>query len=215
MFSEEEYQSILHEIKNTVCLMGSSLQLIEKQHPEVKDFRYWDSIMSDFTNLTSLFQEIAAARQFDNIQQATINANDFLAELQTDLPAFFSEKIHCSFEIADNLPDMKLDALRMRHAIFNLLKNAFEAIDTSGQVILSAFVNGDELCIRVEDNGCGMTETELANIFIPTYTSKSNGSGLGLPITKKIIEAHHGQLECVSIPNEGTTFIIHLPITTS
>lgn len=212
MFNEEEYQCILHEIKNSVSLMGSSLQLIQKQHPEVKDYRYWDSTMSDLASLTSFFQEIAAARQCDNIQPKITNMNNFLAELQADLPAYFSNTIRCSFQIADHLPNVELDPLRMRHAVFNLLKNAFEAIDTSGQVILSAFMDGRDLCIQIEDNGCGMTETELASIYKPTYTSKSSGSGLGLPITKKIVEAHKGQLECFSTPHQGTTFIIRLPI---
>lgn len=212
MFSNEDYQSILHEIKNSICLIGGSLQLIAKQHPEVQDFRYWNETMADISNLTQLFQDISAAKVHTNIQKEIISTKDFLLGLQSELPNLLSEKIHFSFDIQPNLPDAYLDPTGIRHVMINLVKNASEAITDTGFIKIAAFIQEDSLCIRVTDNGCGIAADKMDKIFTPVYSSKSDGMGLGLSITKKIIDSHQGSILCESKLNEGTAFTILLPL---
>lgn len=211
MFTGDQYEFILHEIKNSVCLIGSSLQLIEKQHPQVKDFRYWKSTMSDILELTQLFQEFSACRTFENIQKETVNMNTFFFEIQNDFSKLLQDGILCRFEIPFTLPEMEIDPLRIRNAILNLLKNAAEALGTDGEITFSANMDGKMLCIQIHDTGCGIPEENLLNIFTPMFTSKKNGTGLGLPISKIIIEAHGGSISCSSTLGQGSTFTILLP----
>lgn len=213
MFSDQQYQTIIHEIKNCVCLISSSLQLIEKQHPEVIDFRYWNTTMSDISNLTNLFLELSAYRTPEDVTRKAEDLNKFFQNIINNSTTLFPENIRCIFDIESDLPEIKIDSLRLYHAILNLLKNGAEAMDMSGEISLLAFIQDDFLVIQVHDTGCGISEDNIEKIFTPMYTSKSNGTGLGLSITKNVIEAHNGTLKCSSILGEGTTFTILIPIT--
>jgi len=102
--------------------------------------------------------------------------------------------------------------VKLRQAILNLLKNARESIHGPGSVRLDVWSKCDELHIRIEDTGCGITKGQMEEIFTPFVTTKSSGTGLGLPVVQNIIHAHHGTVSVTSIPNHGTTFEVLLPV---
>ncbi|MCK4850699.1 MAG: GAF domain-containing protein [Phycisphaerae bacterium] len=114
-----------------------------------------------------------------------------------------------------NLPKLKLDAVGLRRCILNLLGNAIEACaQKKGKVTVS--VDGhsnDSLYIRIADSGTGMSAETLKKLFTVFFSTKGNrGTGLGLPVSKKIIEEHGGRLQVDSVLDQGTTFTIILPI---
>jgi signal transduction histidine kinase len=104
-----------------------------------------------------------------------------------------------------------IDAHHMERALLNLVSNCIEASGSGQQVLLSAENEGADLVIRVKDNGVGMDKETLENIFVPFYTKKKKGTGLGMPIVKKIVESHSGKLMIRSRPGQGTEFVLHLP----
>ena len=90
--------------------------------------------------------------------------------------------------------------------------NSCEAISyPGGKITVGLRKINDRICISIKDNGCGMTETQTANIFQPFVTYKSEGTGLGLAVTSEIMAAHHGQIKVTSTPKQGTTFSLYLP----
>jgi signal transduction histidine kinase len=95
----------------------------------------------------------------------------------------------------------------------NLLKNAFQAIpeDRKGMVSIRVEQKQDTLRIALTDNGSGISESERGKIFVPYFTTKGTGTGLGLAMVKQIIENHRGSIDFRSTPGKGTTFIIYLP----
>ncbi|MBI5697070.1 MAG: GHKL domain-containing protein [Thaumarchaeota archaeon] len=93
----------------------------------------------------------------------------------------------------------------------NLLVNAIQSMDNSGQVDIKLFDAKDDTMIQVSDTGCGITSDVLPKIFEPLFTTKQTGTGLGLASCKKIIEQHNGIIKVASQPNKGTTFTIILP----
>lgn len=212
MFQEEEYQKIIHEIKNSVCIIGSSLQLIQKQHPDVASFHYWNDVMSDLSNLNHLFSEVATARLCENLNLKPIHTADFLNDIKQRCSSLFHKDISLSLSMADSLSDINIDSVCLSHAILNLLKNAEEAIDSVGFVQIKALQENHHLILSITDNGCGISSDNLSHLFTPLYSSKENGSGLGLAITKQIITSHQGTISCHSVPGEGTTFTIMLPV---
>lgn len=211
MFQEEEYQKIIHEIKNSVCVIGSSLQLIQKQHPEVISFRYWNDTLSDISHLNGLFSEIATARLCENLHLEPVHTLDFLNDVKQRTSSLVHKDICFSLSLADSLPDINIDSFCMSHALLNLIKNAIEAIDSSGIIKIGASTENNHLILTIADNGCGISSENLSHLFTPLYSSKENGSGLGLSITKQIITAHQGTISCNSVLGEGTTFTITLP----
>ncbi|GBE02385.1 sensor protein ZraS [bacterium BMS3Abin08] len=114
-----------------------------------------------------------------------------------------------------NLPDVSLniavDGLNMERALVNLISNAVDASDKGEIVVVQAMSEGDWLSVVVKDHGEGMDRETLENVFIPFYTGRTSGTGLGMAIAKKIIEEHRGGIHINSQRGIGTEIIIKLP----
>ncbi len=119
------------------------------------------------------------------------------------------------FEIewAPGLPLVDVDPGLMHQVFTNLVKNSLDAMSGPGAIRIEGMVDGEYLQITVRDTGPGMSQDVREQIFTPFYTTKGrNGTGLGLPICKTIVEAHRGTIECVSEPEKFTAFILKLPV---
>ena len=194
--TNEDYQKIFHEIKNNITFINSSMQLVEKAHPEIKDFPYWIDSMQEVSALKRLLIELSSARLCDDLTLKKTSTEKFLPELiNSCIKLFDTTEFHCQITIEPSLPEIYIDFDRMKRALFNLLKNSYEAM------------------IGIIDNGGGIKPEYLPKLFTPLATTKPNGTGLGLLISKQIIEAHGGHLKVESRPQEGTTFSIFLPFT--
>lgn len=116
---------------------------------------------------------------------------------------------------SENLPDINIDSIGIEHAILNLISNARNAIEESGKeekkIEISTKKKPNSIIIEIKDNGHGIPKENYDKIFDPFYTTHKKGTGMGLPITKKIIETQNGRLELESEKNIGTTFRIILP----
>ncbi len=104
-----------------------------------------------------------------------------------------------------------IDRSRIKRALINLINNAIEASKRGETAVVRAETGHDRFIIRIKDYGDGMDRTTVKNIFIPFYTKKSYGTGLGMAIAKKIIEGHHGEIHVKSKEKRGTEFIVALP----
>jgi signal transduction histidine kinase len=104
------------------------------------------------------------------------------------------------------------DAGQMQQVLVNLLLNAIQSIEDSGSVELSLESDGDSVVIRVADNGRGIDAQHLPNIFRPFFTTKGQGTGLGLSLAQRIVEAHGGRIEASSVLGQGSQFTIRLPL---
>jgi two-component system, NtrC family, sensor kinase len=110
------------------------------------------------------------------------------------------------------LPHLKADGIQLREAILNLVFNAVQSMPEGGKLAVFTDIDQDSLRIKVVDTGIGMSKEALSNLFTPFFTTKSRGLGLGLCITKTIIQEHAGSIQVFSEPGRGTTFIVVLPI---
>ena len=99
----------------------------------------------------------------------------------------------------------------MRQALVNLCRNAIEAMPEGGSIDLLTRTRGDQVVLEIIDTGKGMDEKTRAQMFQAFFSTRSGGSGLGLPTVRRIVEAHHGHIVCESEPGKGTRFTISLP----
>lgn len=121
-------------------------------------------------------------------------------------------KIEFARDLAPQLPSLEADTAQLRQVILNIFLNAIEAMPEGGEVQVSTRARDDEFVeIIIKDNGKGIPEGVLANIFQPFMTTKSKGSGLGLAICKRIIEEHGGTITAHALAGSGTQFTIVLP----
>ncbi len=102
------------------------------------------------------------------------------------------------------------DYAQVEQVLINLIKNAIEAISVkkNGVVQLKAFAGEEGTLIQVEDNGMGISDDIMEDIFVPFYTTKENGSGIGLSLSKQIMQNHKGTISVNSAPNRGAVFTL-------
>ena len=213
--SEEslELSKMFHEIKKPLTLINSSLQLIESDHPEVKTFRFWNQTMEDLKNLRGLIDELSSFQKGNVLNITTINLFDFTEDLLESTAGFLLETgtpLTLTCDILDL--DFPADEVKLRQAIINLLKNAAESSEAGSPIELRITADETTLHICVADHGCGMSKEQMDKIFEPFHTTKSYGTGLGLPIVKRIISSHGGKLSIDSREGAGTTVLISLPL---
>jgi two-component system sensor histidine kinase BaeS len=122
-------------------------------------------------------------------------------------------------DVPDDLPEISADPVRLASVVENLVSNAIKYTHSGGIVSISAGVEGEEVLIRVKDNGFGITANEQQKVFEPFYRGDQGrrfkqGMGLGLSIARDLVEAHGGRITLESVLPQGSQFTIHLPLTT-
>ena len=120
-------------------------------------------------------------------------------------------------ELAPDIPPLPIDRPRLSQVLLNLVRNALQAMPGGGTLKLRTSLRLDRagqrcLEIAVVDEGDGIEASELENLFIPFYTTKSDGTGLGLPICQRIVQAHGGEIDVVSAIGRGSAFLVRLPL---
>lgn len=202
---------ITHEIKNPLAVIKGYLDMFDSKNEE-KSKRYIKIIKGEVNRTLNLLHD------FMEFTKIKVNRNEFfIGELIDDvkdalIPIFNALEVNYYFETEDNAL-VNLDYNRMKQVIINVIKNAVEACPPyKGQVSTTVFVDKDFLYIFVRDNGSGMTKDTLNNIMEPFYTTKEKGTGLGVSLSKEIIEAHKGNLLYDSKIGKGTVCKIVLPL---
>lgn len=204
---------ISHEIRNPLTLISSSLQLMEQTHPEVRDFSNWDQTMQDLNFLCQLLSELSAYNNGSTLRYQVFSLQELLRSVAVSF-AISLENASVSFRssIDPAIKDYAGDQIKLHEVLLNLLKNARES--QADEIVLSASSGCDTsgIQISIRDNGCGIEQDQLDQIFQAFHTTKQEGTGLGLSLSKRIIEAHHGTLTVTSAPRKGSTFTVLLPL---
>ena len=110
-----------------------------------------------------------------------------------------------------NLPPIEADPNQLEQVLLNLLKNALEATEGKGKILVSSGTRDGQVWFAVQDTGKGMAEDVLEKIFHPFFTTKHKGTGLGLAVINKIVTDHHGTITVDSVAGSGSTFTVRLP----
>lgn len=207
--------TIAHEIRNPLTLVSSSLQVMEIQHPEVKQYSHWKQTMEDVEFMCSLLNELSTFNNGSTLHHSVFSIEKLLKNIAVSFAISLDSEdssIEFSSSIPSRLGSYTGDKVKLEEVVLNLLRNAKDAVDENGTITLSADRKKDMLIILCKDNGCGIPADKIDTIFTPFVTSKEDGTGLGLSLSKRIIEAHNGTISVDSIPKKGTTFTIKLPI---
>lgn len=213
---KKEYQLTLskfsHEIRNPIALISSELQIIASSHPEVTDYPCWEDMIDHVDYVKELLNEFSSYNNADQISPQPLCLADYLESILNIIrPTLEYLGIQLKTEIEPDLPELAIDSVKMRQALLNLLRNAQESIShPNGIIQVKAFSRNGIICICIRDNGCGISQEQSQTIFEPFVTFKPAGTGLGLSVTRQIIESHGGKIEFSSIPGQGSEFRIIL-----
>lgn len=207
--------TIAHEIRNPLTLVSSALQMIQSQHPETKEFSHWKQTMDDLEFIRQLLDELSTFNNGNTLHYSVFSIERLLKNIAISFAISLDEKesdIEFSSRIPDDLGKFTGDKIKLEEVLLNLLRNAEDAVDCKGTIFLSASRKQDVLTIQVEDNGCGIPKEHMESIFEPFKTYKKEGTGLGLSLSKRIIEAHGGSISVISPQGKGAVFTVKLPI---
>ncbi len=192
--------------------------LLVKSHEKIANIeassRQMEKLLDDMLEATRLEKE------GENQLQVTPQHINTLVELLVEFfaPAIARKSLHFTIQQGDNLPLLQIDSQRLMRALQNLVNNAITFTPSGGSIQVITRRENQSVIIEVSDNGIGIAEADLPHIFERFFrvdkarSAATGGAGLGLPITKRIVEHHGGTVSVRSVPHEGTTFTISLPI---
>lgn len=217
---------ITHEIRNPLTLISSTVQLIESHYPEVAKSNLWGQLTDDISDLILLLEDVTT---YNHSNKLTLDSTNIYEMLQKLSHSFQIHTANTDIKIQlDTTEDAKskletfiCDPIKLKQAFTNIIKNAVEAIDDSGEIYIQIQDEGNSLAISesntryitisFKNNGDPIDPSEQLNIFKPFITYKPNGTGMGLAITDQIIHAHDGFIQCL-FDNDWTEFKVFLPI---
>ena len=218
--------TIAHEINNPLNGILTYTKLIERKlvdgtfkKQEIPKFRSYLAIMERETERCSTIVRnlLDFARQREPSLKPDVDINEVVEESLSLL----SNQIALQEVTVDKqygqLPPIMADATQLRQVFLNIILNSCEAMDTGGILtITTAFLDKRKKVVQVEiaDNGAGINEKDISKIFDPFFTSKEQGTGLGLSVVYGIISSHHGTIQVKSKVEEGTAIVIKLPVET-
>ena len=202
-----------HELRNPLTSVYSTVQLIEAMHPEVKDFKYWSNISNDLEYMNRLLTDLSDFSKSEKLQVSTFSLRALLEQISLSFAAMIADsEVEYTAKISPSITQITGDKTKLQEVFLNLLKNAYEAALPNNTIYLEATSENDFVQILVRDTGCGITEEQIPIIFEPFVTYKKEGSGLGLAICKNIINAHGGTISVDSSREEGTAFVVNIPL---
>jgi signal transduction histidine kinase len=209
---------ITHEIRNPLSSIGLNAELLED---ELKEGGKGDAgalaqkISKEVDRLTAITEEYL---RFARLPRPKLERSE-VNEIVTDLVQFQKEElglagVQVSARLADGLPPVSADEGQLRQALLNLVKNAADAMSVQGGGTLEVETRQSSdgaVEVAIADSGPGIPEDHLPRIFEPFFSTKEQGTGLGLALTQQIVVEHGGRLEVDSRPGRGTTFVVRLP----
>lgn len=207
--NSQDYQQIFHEIKNTITLINSSVQLLNSKCPQLHDEPYWNNIRHEITYLKNMVLEISQASAIDHLQKEPLDLNLLVRDTCQYMKDTYPD-LQWNISLCSHLPVVNASHIKLKQAVLNLLKNSAET--DSQYITIATHTENSFASISVSDCGGGIP-TELEDtVFQMFTTTKAQGTGLGLAITKQIIECHGGTLTLENHPGKGCTFTISLPV---
>ena len=212
---DELSSSIAHEIRNPIAAAKSLVQQMGEDPTSVENVEYARVALSELDRVEHRVSHLLKYAKeedyhFDLVNLASV-VDSALTQLRAKLDA-------AKVAVARNYitgPTVQADAEKLRQVFVNILDNAIDAFGAvpEGRRIDLFLENGDRRAtVRVRDNGCGIPAEKLDRIFNPFFTTKQTGTGLGMAISKKIVEAHQGTIAAASEVGRGSEFRVALPL---
>jgi len=217
---------VAHEIKNPLGAISIHLQLLRKaleRNPLDKKGKqkesaalidkYFSVLNEEVDRLNSIVIDFLFAVRPMSLELCEGNINALITGLGEFIRAELEQSnIRLLLELDDKLPPVLFDERYMKQVLLNLIKNAQAAMPNGGLLTIATFGSDSEVRISVCDTGTGISQENLKKIFEPYFTTKGNGTGLGLTLVYKIVREHQGEMSVDSREGEGTDFEIILPV---
>jgi signal transduction histidine kinase len=202
--------AIAHEIKNPLSSLKGFTQL--QQEKDKEDDHYYPIMLSEIDRINSIVTNLLILGKPNTAVKNTRNLREIIEYVLVVIePHADRMNIDIELDLID-APGLLCDVNQLKQVFINLIKNAMESMPDGGTVKISSENKDGFAIVSIRDEGCGIEPAKLQKLGEPFYTTKENGNGLGLMVTKKIIEEHSGIFDINSELNKGTKVTIKLPV---
>lgn len=215
---------VAHEIRNPLNDMKIATEVLSRKEPTAQETEDLVNLIADeIAHLDSFVTEFLSYARQPPLKMIDFDANQLVADvLQTANQKVRNNKIELIMDLNDDLPSVTIDPFQMERALLNIVANAVDAMPDGGSLWVSTALSSDnqehflpQIRIAIVDSGTGLTAEQLDRVFDPFFTTKDHGTGLGLSLTKSIVEAHDGSISISPNQGPGLTVEIYLPFEAS
>jgi len=211
-------RSMAHEIRNPLNFISLSIDHIREKympsHPE--DRKAFESLIH---NIKKEIQRVSSFTESFLTQskplELKLQKTNITMIIEDIIELVEAKALRENISISKNLSSLKeifIDPEFIKTCLYNIILNAFHAMPDGGELVVETAIGDNEMSIKIKDTGIGVSRDFVGKVFDPLFTTKSTGLGLGLALTKKIIEEHRGRVDFQSVEGKGSTVIIHLPL---
>lgn len=221
--------NVAHEIKNPLGAISIHIQLIQKAVKKSRERdgllpdpkfveNYLDVVNSEIDRLNKIVVDFLMAVRPISVNLELVNPNSLLeAFVEFFRPEFTAKNVVLESDFCRNAPRILIDPKLFREVIVNFAQNSLAAIQnrftgSGGRISIQTRISDGKFVLRFSDNGSGMDNEVCARVFEPYFTTKANGTGLGMAMSYKIIKEFSGDIEVSSALGEGTEFVVTLPV---
>ncbi|MGD2091716.1 MAG: ATP-binding protein [Candidatus Aminicenantes bacterium] len=223
-------QESLHKMKSPLTAILWETEkidgLLEKKRPSKTSWpklrEINDAILDDLNELKLMNHFLMKYLKVQTLHLQEINIKDIITCLADKYQRSFGNKFTFACKFPSPLPSLLADEEQLKEMFSNIIDNAIDAMADGGIISISAvyykILPGNKkkniVCVEIEDNGCGISKDKLDTIFEPYYTTKKEGTGIGLAIARRIVESHEGWIKVESREKIGTKFALYFPLKT-
>ncbi|MBW3491080.1 MULTISPECIES: ATP-binding protein [Bacillus] len=203
--------TIAHEIRNPLTALKGFTQIQKERNPE--DTMSYEIMLQEIERINGFVSELMLLGKPKPTNYEWCNIGEILLYVVQLMESYATQyKVKFHLQVDGNLPVINGDDKQLKQVLLNIIKNGIESMPGGGNIRILAYEKaGENLCISVEDQGLGIENEKIEKIGKAFYTTKENGTGLGLMITYKIIEEHQGSIAIESSMGIGTKVEIYLP----
>lgn len=212
-------QKIAHDIKTQLSTVTLAINNI-KSHKD-KSQEFFKAAQTEISRVRELSKAIMILSKVSKSEYQKVNLKSLLEEVLFSFQIYFSNGINLKKDYAEDLPFVSVNENEIKIVFENFISNAINAMDGKGNLLISiqnehdvkqSVGESERVLVEISDSGCGIPKDKIEKVFDPYFTSRKDGTGLGLTISKKIINAHGGEILVHSRENIGTTIGVSFPV---
>ncbi len=204
---------VVHEVRNPLTSIKGFAQILQKKLQGKEEEKYINPILIEADRLGKVVDDLLRFGRPAKIDKKVFNLNSFFDHIVEMSKHYVGDKNiviskECEGDININADEKKLEEL-----FLNLVINGIQSLEEgNGEVSIQVRKTGENVVVNIRDTGIGMTEEEMKNLFVPFYTTKAEGTGMGLAIAYRAATEHDGKIDVQSAKGEGTVFTVTLPL---
>ena len=206
---------VAHEINNPLAIIKTSIRILQNQGREdSKTTRRLHSIDQEVNRIAHILRDLVDCSPASATQEV-VDVNAVIHSLEPLLaPALQSEQISLRVVLEPDLPQVCMESDHLEQVLFNIIRNAADAMSTGGDLVIQTILQGDRIQVRITDTGGGIPPEHLGQVFAPFFTTKGQkgGKGLGLAISYGLVASANGYIDVESAVGKGSSFRVSLPV---